>query len=112
MFVVIFRARVRSTDSEYAQVAARLRELALDQFGCLEFTAVTEGRDEIALSYWSCEEHIRAWKSHSEHLLAQQLGRERWYESYVVQVAEISREYRQHTTTTKRLSPEPPPPHA
>jgi heme-degrading monooxygenase HmoA len=67
---------------------------ALGQFGCLEFTAVTEGQDEIALSYWPSEEHIRTWKSHSEHVLAQQLGRERWYESYVVQVAEITREYR------------------
>lgn len=28
MFVVIFRAKVRSTDSEYTQVAARMRELA------------------------------------------------------------------------------------
>ena len=94
MFVVIFRAKVRSADSEYAQVAARMRELALEQFGCLEFTAVTEGSDEIALSYWPSEEHICAWKSHAEHVLAQQLGRERWYESYSVQVAEISRQYR------------------
>ncbi|WP_296495437.1 antibiotic biosynthesis monooxygenase [Rhodoferax sp.] len=94
MFVVIFRAKVRSTDSEYTLVAARMRELALGQFGCLEFTAVTEGSDEIALSYWPSQEHIQAWKSHAEHVLAQTLGRERWYESYSVQVAEISREYR------------------
>jgi heme-degrading monooxygenase HmoA len=94
MFVVIFRAKVRSTDNEYTQVAARMRELALTQFGCLEFTAITEGPDEIALSYWPSEGHIRAWKAHSEHVLAQQLGRERWYESYTVQVAEVTREYR------------------
>ncbi len=94
MFVVIFRAKVRSTDNEYTQVAARMRELALTQFGCLEFTAITEGPDEIALSYWPSEGHIRAWKTHSEHVLAQQLGRERWYESYTVQVAEVTREYR------------------
>jgi heme-degrading monooxygenase HmoA len=94
MFVVIFRAKVHQTDNEYTQVAARMRELALGQFGCLEFSAVTEGSDEIALSYWLSEEHIRAWKSHAEHVLAQQLGREHWYESYIVQVAEISRQYR------------------
>ncbi len=96
MFVVIFRAKVRSTgtDSEYSQVAARMRQLALEQFGCLEFSAVTEGSDEIALSYWPSEAHIRAWKAHSDHVLAQQLGRERWYDSYTVQVADITREYR------------------
>ena len=94
MFIVIFRAKVRNADSEYTQVASRMRELALSRFGCLEFTAVTEGQDEIALSYWPSEAHIRAWKSHSDHVLAQQLGRERWYESYIVQVAEITRDYR------------------
>jgi len=94
VYVVIFRARIRSLDVEYAKAAARMRELALKQFGCLEFQAVTEGQDEVALSYWPSEESIRAWKAHPEHLLAQRAGRERWYESYSVQVAQVSREYR------------------
>lgn len=97
MYVVIFRAKVRALDEEYSRVAARMRELALSQFGCLEFQAVTEGQDEVALSYWPSEEAIQAWKSHPEHVLAQQAGRERWYASYSVQVAEISRAY--HATT-------------
>ena len=94
MFVVIFRAKIRSIDGEYAKVAARMRELALGQFGCLEFQAVSEGDQEIALSYWPNEECIHTWKSHAEHVLAQELGRERWYESYIVQVALVNREYR------------------
>lgn len=93
MLVVIFRAKVRGFDTEYAQVASRLRELALTQFGCLEFCAVSEGQDEIALSYWPDERSIAAWKRHSEHVLAQELGRERWYESYLVQIARIERQY-------------------
>ncbi len=75
-------------------VAARLRELALAQVGCLEFQAVCERKGEISLSYWPNEDSIRAWKSHAEHVLAQQLGCERWHDSYVVEVAQISREYR------------------
>jgi len=94
MFVVIFRATVRTLDAEYARVAARMRELALSRFGCIEFHAVTEGMHEIALSYWPSEEAIHAWTAHPEHVLAQQAGRERWYASYSVQVAEISRAYR------------------
>jgi len=93
MVVVIFRAKVRALDKEYSQVAARMREIALEQFGCLEFYSVTEGSDEVALSYWQNEADIKAWKSHPEHVLAQQTGRERWYESYSVQIAAISREY-------------------
>jgi heme-degrading monooxygenase HmoA len=94
VYVVIFRAKVRSHDAEYAEVAARMRELALGEFGCIEFHSVTEGGDEVALSYWPDEASIRAWKAHPEHLLAQQAGRERWYESYAVQVARVTREYR------------------
>lgn len=94
MLVVIFRARVRALDSEYAVVAARMRDLALKEFGCLHFQAVTEGRDEVAVSYWPSEAAIRAWKAHPEHVLAQETGRARWYESYTVQVATVTREYR------------------
>jgi heme-degrading monooxygenase HmoA len=93
MFVVIFRAKIRSLDNEYSKVAARLRELALEEFGCAEFYSLTEGREEVALSYWPDEASIRAWKAHPEHLLAQQHGKEHWYESYSVQIAEIGREY-------------------
>lgn len=94
MFVVIFRARARQLDAEYAAMAARMRELALTEFGCLDFCAVTEGDQEVALSYWPDEASIRAWKQHADHLMAQQLGRERWYAAYSVEVAEVKRAYR------------------
>lgn len=94
MFVVIFRARVRRFDEEYSRVATRMRDLAIGEFGCMEFHALTQGDQEVALSYWPDEQAIRAWRNHPEHVLAQQAGRDRWYESYSVQVAEITREYR------------------
>lgn len=93
MFVVIFRATVLNRDGEYAALASRMRELALDHFGCIAFHSVTEGDQEVSLSYWPSEENTRTWKQHPEHLLAQQAGRERWYSAYSVQVAQIAREY-------------------
>ena len=94
MFVVVFRARVRQFDAEYSAMAARMRELALSQFGCLSFNATTESDQEIAVSYWPDEASIRAWKQQAEHLEAQQLGRNRWYASYEVDIAEVKRSYR------------------
>lgn len=94
MYAVIFRAKSGALDAEYSAVAAALREMAIASFGCLEFVSVTEGRDEIAISYWPDEDSIRKWKAHSDHVVAQQLGREKWYESYIVQIAEIKREYK------------------
>lgn len=93
MFVVIFRARVRQFDTDYSAMAARMRELAFSQFGCLSFTATTEGDQEIAVSYWPDEASIRLWKQHAEHLEAQTLGRDRWYASYEVDIAEVQRSY-------------------
>lgn len=99
MHVVIFRATAHTLDADYSATAARLRELALGQFGCLDFVAVTEGDQEIALSYWPNEASIRAWKQHADHLMAQELGRERWYSGYTVEVAHITRRYASGTHT-------------
>lgn len=93
MYVVIFRATARQLDEEYSRVAAQLRELALSRFGCLEFVAVNEGGQEVALSYWPDLDSIGAWKANADHLLAQQLGRERWYAGYRVQIAQVLRDY-------------------
>jgi len=70
-----------------------MRELALNEYGCLEFTAVTEGANEIAISYWDSLEQIKKWKQNSEHLKAQKLGRERWYEDYSVEIVEVISKY-------------------
>jgi heme-degrading monooxygenase HmoA len=93
MFVVIFRAEAGEMDETYAQTAATLREMALRDFGCLEFHAVSEGGQEIALSYWPDLASITAWKAQIEHLAAQKQGRSRWYASYHVQVARVERDY-------------------
>lgn len=64
MFIVIFRATTRELDAEYSVTATRMRELAMQEFGCLGFHSVCEGREEISLSYWLDEASIRAWKNH------------------------------------------------
>jgi heme-degrading monooxygenase HmoA len=93
MYAVIFRAEINEVDEAYFETAARLRARARQEYGCLEFNAVTEGRYEIAVSYWESEEQIRKWKQDSEHLAAQGLGRSKWYKSYSVQVVRVMREY-------------------
>ena len=91
------RTRRAAGTGKFAQMDARMRELALGTFGCLDFHAVTEGVHEVALSYWPDEASIRAWKAHPEHVLAQSAGRDRWYASYTVEVAEVTRAYRAGT---------------
>ena len=89
MYAVIFKAKTRKLDDNYFKMAKRMRELAINEYGCLEFTAVTEDSNEIAISYWESMEQIKLWKQNSEHLVAQKLGIEKWYEDYAVEIVEI-----------------------
>lgn len=94
MHVVIFRATVGELDAQYSEAIEQMKQLALEEYGCLEFVAMMDGDRRIALSYWESEEQIRAWKRNSDHLQAQANGRKKWYQSYSVQVVEVQREYR------------------
>jgi heme-degrading monooxygenase HmoA len=92
-YVAVVFTSVRSGDEDgYARTAARMNELVRRQPGYL---GMESARDElgITVSYWADEHAARAWKSVAEHLLAQRLGRERWYADYRVRVAVVQREY-------------------
>lgn len=93
MYAVIFTASVGNQDCRYRQMARQLRDLAMADFGCTDFISVTEGEQEIAISYWPDEACIKAWKQQAEHLVAQQLGKEGWYKYYKVEVVKILRAY-------------------
>ncbi len=94
MYAVIFRAHIRQLDEDYLEMARQLRQLALEKYGCTEFTSVSEGGQEIAISYWPELDNINRWKNNLLHLTAQQLGRDKWYRDYRVEVVELIREYR------------------
>lgn len=97
MYAVIFKARINQLDDSYSKTALRMRELAINKYGCTEFIAAIEGENEIAISYWENQEQITKWKQDSEHLVAQELGRSTWYKSYKVEVVEVIREYSDNT---------------
>ena len=91
MYAVIFRAKINELDDEYLEMACHMRELAKTDYGCVEFVAVSEGDEEIAISYWNTLEQIDAWKQDPQHRVAQELGRSKWYKSFQVQLTEIVR---------------------
>jgi heme-degrading monooxygenase HmoA len=95
-FAVIFSSTRSAEDPEgYAAMAERMLQLALEQPGFLgaETARSPETGFGITVSYWADEASIRGWKAVSEHLVAQRLGRETWYERFSVRVARVTREY-------------------
>ncbi len=78
----------------YAAMAGRMDSLAREQPGYLGIESA-RGADGlgITVSYWATEADAVAWKQVTEHLGAQRLGRERWYQHYVTRIAVVSRSY-------------------
>ena len=97
MYAVIFKAEINKIDEAYSEMANRMRELAINEYGCTEFTSCMEGNSEIAISYWPSKEAIQSWKNNPEHQQAQALGKTKWYQSYQVQVVEVLNQYGNHT---------------
>ena len=93
MYAVIFKAQIYTLDEEYSETAKRMRELAMNEYGCTEFVACSEGDQEIAISYWPSKENIKAWKNNPEHQRAQAIGKARWYRSYSVEIVELLHKY-------------------
>jgi len=93
-YAVIFTSQRTEADDGYEAMAQAMYELALEQPGCLGAES-TRGEDGlgITVSYFIDEASIRAWKENARHLVAQQLGKERWYSHYKLRVAKVERAY-------------------
>jgi heme-degrading monooxygenase HmoA len=90
----INRAEGAAGDDGYGAMGDRMVELAAQQPGYLGVESV-RGVDGfgITVSYWESESAIRNWKAQTEHLEAQRLGREKWYEHFELRVAKVERAY-------------------
>lgn len=92
-YAVIFTSlRTDENDQEYGEMAQKMLKLAIHQPGYLGFESAKSAIG-ISVSYWKDLDSIRNWKRHSEHLLAQKLGKSTWYEAYKVRIALVERDY-------------------
>lgn len=95
LIAVIFASQRTSGDADgYRIAAADMEALAEAQPG---YAGMIAARDSdgfgITVSYWHDEDSARAWRAHPHHADIREQGRGKWYESYTVDVAVISRDY-------------------
>jgi len=94
-YAVIFTNQRSDDDAGYAAMADKMVELAEQQPG---YIGVESTRDAsglgITVSYWTDEQAIENWKNVAAHALAQEYGKERWYEHYALRVARVERQYK------------------
>lgn len=91
-YAVIFSSINSEDITGYELMAEQMVELVKKQPGYLghESARNTIG---ITVSYWDSLDAIKNWKSVSEHLIAQQLGRDKWYSSYKTRICVVERDY-------------------
>lgn len=93
-YAVIFANQAANTPDGYAEMAAQMVTLAETMPGYLGIESTrNENGFAITVSYWQDEASIKTWHQHSEHQIAQKIGRDRWYDHFVLRVAKVERHY-------------------
>lgn len=90
-YAVIFTTVKSENQTGYAEMNARMFELAQQQTGYL---GIESARGEIGLSvtYWETLEDIANWRNHAEHLAAQAEGYATWYRAFATRVCLVERD--------------------
>ena len=104
MIVVLFRSKLVDVPDGYAEMAQEMLDLARTMPGFIDVKAFkAEDGERLTLVWWENEEGLKVWRENARHRVAQRLGRERWYEYYKIEVAEVVRKgvfERQTTSAT------------
>lgn len=92
--VVFSSLRTAEGKEDYGAMAERMVDLAGNMPGFLGVESV-RGADGfgITVAYFTDLEAVRNWRQHPEHLEAQRLGREKWYESFELRICRVERAY-------------------
>jgi len=94
MIVTVFRSRLKpGATAEYTPLAMRMSELARGMPGYISHKVFTaEDGERVTIVEFETEEADRAWATHPEHMAAQRMGRGDFYETYSLQVCEVTRQ--------------------
>ena len=94
MVIVLFRSRLTDTAHEegYPDMAVEMLERAKTMPGFVDFRSYkADDGERLSVVWWRDEETLARWREDVRHLVAQRLGREKWYESYSIEVAHVVR---------------------
>lgn len=91
-YAVIFTSIRTNNEQDYQKMAARMEELAKKQEGYL---GIESARNEvgITISYWKDLESIKKWKEQTEHVVAQDMGKNYFYTTYKVRISLVQKDY-------------------
>ncbi len=91
--VILFFSRLTEQAGEdYYRMDEELSELVKDAPGFLGVKSfAAEDGERLTVVWWKDEETLRQWRELPRHRVAQNAGRERWYQRYRMEIARIQR---------------------
>jgi heme-degrading monooxygenase HmoA len=94
MLVILFRSRLSAEAGEdYQDKAAEMLAYARAQPGYVDFKQYqAEDGERLTVVKWKDRETLEAWRQNPRHREAKHLGREHWYASYDIEIAEVIHE--------------------
>lgn len=94
MVLTVFRSRVRPEEADaFNALADEMMSLAQSMPGFRSYEVfVSQSGERASLIEFETAEELQAWREHPRHVAAQREGRDRFYESYSLQVCQPIRE--------------------
>ncbi len=94
MIVILFRSKLTSVaGDDYAKMNNFLSEYVQDRPGFIAAKSFrAEDGERLTLVWWRDRETLEQWRTDMNHVAAKKQGRERWYEYYKIEIAEVYRE--------------------
>ena len=95
MLVILFRSKLTASAAAdgYPEMADEMEDLARQMPGFVDVKAFkADDGERLTVVWWQDEETLKVWREQVRHRLAQRLGREKWYEYYTLEVAQVVRQ--------------------
>jgi heme-degrading monooxygenase HmoA len=91
MIVTVFRSRLRpGVQDEYVALVERMLAIVTTLPGYVSHKGFwADDGERVTVVEFESEAAQRAWRTHPEHIAAQRLGREKYYEAYDIQVCDV-----------------------
>ena len=95
MVSVLFRSMLTAAaGDDYAAMAGEMLARARTLPGFIDFKSfVADDGEHLSVIRRESQETLRGWTDDLRHVVAQRLGREKWYEYFRVEVADVVRSY-------------------
>lgn len=91
--IILFRSKLTEQAGEdYKALDAELEKMVQENPGFIAAKAFTAADGErLTVVWWRDEASLTEWRNLIRHREAQDLGRQKWYQYYTVEVAQVTR---------------------